>query len=193
MGAAASNPTPSLTSSLRRHALAAGFTPELRFEQVQNVRLGLVGAEMGSGQPVIYGMDPSQSVLEGVLASCAVPPWFEPIENDHELIVDGGALSLLPIEPALTMGATEIIALDLSGSPSQSRLPRRLNQVNKAVSSFGQHETYLELALAEARGVPVHYMQLQSTPPIQMWDFSTFRNPIATGYETASHYMSDWN
>jgi len=74
-------------------------------------------------------MGPGQSVLEGVLASCAVPPWFEPIENDDELIVDGGALSLLPIEPALTMGATEIIALDLSGSPSQSRLPRRLNQL----------------------------------------------------------------
>jgi len=27
--------------------IAAGITPELRFEQIQNVRLGLVGAEMG--------------------------------------------------------------------------------------------------------------------------------------------------
>jgi NTE family protein len=128
-----------------------------------------------------------------VLASCAVPPWFEPIENDDELIVDGGALSLLPIEPALNMGATEIIALDLSGSPSQSRLPRKLNQLNKAVSSFVQHETYLELALAEARGVPLHYMRLLSDPPIQMWDFSTYRDLIKTGYETASRHISDWN
>jgi NTE family protein len=173
--------------------IAAGFTPEICFDQLRNVRLGLVGAEMGTGQPLIYGIDPSQSVLEGVLASCAVPPWFEPIENDDQLIVDGGALSLLPIEPALNMGATEIVALDLSGSPSRSRLPRRLKQVNKAVSSFVQHETYLELALAEAKGVPVHYMRLLSDPPIQMWDFSTYRDLIETGYETASRYISDWN
>jgi NTE family protein len=173
--------------------IAAGIRPDLHFDQIQNVRLGLVGAEMGSGQPVIYGMDPGQSVLEGVLASCAVPPWFEPIENDDEIIVDGGALSLLPIEPALTMGATEIIALDLSGSPSQSRLPRRLIQLNKAVSSFVQHETYLELALAEAKGVPVHYMRLLSNPPIQMWDFSAYRDLIKTGYETASRHISGWN
>src|SRR5512136_501513 len=50
--------------------IAAGITPDMRFEHVQNVRLGLVGAEMGSGQPLIYGMDPGQSVMEGVLASC---------------------------------------------------------------------------------------------------------------------------
>ena len=90
------------------------------------------------------------------------------------------------------MGATEIIALDLSGAPSRSRLPRRLNQLNKAVSSFVQHETYLELALAEAKGVPVHYMQLQSTPPIQMWDFSTYQKLIGIGYDTASQHMSNW-
>jgi len=39
--------------------IAAGFTPEVRFDQLQNVRVGLVGAEMDSGQPVIYGMGPS--------------------------------------------------------------------------------------------------------------------------------------
>lgn len=172
--------------------IAAGITSDLCFDQLHNVRLGLIGAEMGSGQPVIYGMDPGQSILEGVLASCAVPPWFAPIENDNELILDGGALSLLPVEPALTMGATEIIALDLSGSPSQSRLPRRLNQLNKAVSSFVQHETYLELAIAEAKGVPVDYMRLLSNPPVQMWDFSRYRKLIETGYETATQHISDW-
>jgi NTE family protein len=172
--------------------IAAGFTPEVRFDQLQNVRVGLVGAEMGSGQLLIYGMDPSQSVLEGVLASCSVPPWFEPIENDDKLIVDGGALSLLPIEPALNLGATEIIALDLSGSPTPSRPIRRLSQLEKSIAAFTQREIYLETVLAEAKGVPLHYMRLLSNPPIQMWDFSTYRDLIKTGYETASHQISDW-
>jgi predicted acylesterase/phospholipase RssA len=173
--------------------IAAGITPDVRFDQLQNVRLGLVGAEMGSGQPVIYGMDPGQSVLEGVLASCAVPPWFAPIEDDEQLIVDGGALSLVPIEPALTMGATEIIALDLSGSPTRSGPIRKLNQLEKSVSAFTQREIYLETALAEAKGVPLHYMRLLSNPPIQMWDFNTYRKLIGIGYEIASQNISDWN
>jgi NTE family protein len=173
--------------------IAAGFTPEVRFDQLQNVRVGLVSAEIGSGQLVIYGMDPGQSVLEGVLASCSVPPWFEPIENDDRLIVDGGALSLLPIEAALNMGATQIIALDLSGSPTPSRPIRRLSQLEKSIAAFTQREIYLETALAEARGVPLHYMRLLSNPPIQMWDFSTYRDLIKTGYETASRHLSDWN
>lgn len=177
----------------REFLIAAGITQDLRFDQVRNVRLGLIGAEMGSGQPVIYGMDPGQLVLEGVLASCAVPPWFAPIENDDQLIVDGGALSLLPIEPALNMGATEIIALDLSGSATPSRPLRRLSQLEKSIAAFTQREIYLEIALADARGVPVHYMRLLSNPPIQMWDFSAYRDLIKTGYETASCHISEWN
>ena len=172
--------------------IAVGITPELHFSDIQNVRLGLVGADMSSGQPIIYGMNPNQSVLEGVLTSAAVPPWFAPIENDDQLIVDGGALSLLPIEPALTMGATEIIALDLSGSPTPARSSHKLSQLEKSVSAFIRREFYLEMALAEARGVPVRYMQLLSTPPIQMWDFSSYQNLLTTGYETASRYLSEW-
>ena len=172
--------------------IAAGLTADVRFDQLKNVRVGLISAEMSSGQLVIYGMDPGQSVLEGVLASCSVPPWFEPIESDEQLIVDGGALSLLPIEPALNMGATEIIALDLSGSPTPSRRIRKFSQLEKSIAAFTQREIYLETALAEAKGVPLHYMRLLSNPPIQMWDFSTYRDLIKTGYETASRHISDW-
>ncbi len=177
----------------REFLIAAGFTPDMRFDQVHNVRLGLVGADMGSGQPLIYGLDPGQSILEGMLASCSVPPWFEPIENDEQLIVDGGALSLLPIEPALIMGATEIISLDLRVPSSLSRSPRRLNQLEKSISAFIQREIYLETALAEANGVPVHYMRLQCLPPVPMWDFSTYRNLFGIGYATASQQLLDWN
>jgi NTE family protein len=176
---------------VRDFIIAAGITPDLRFDQVQNVRLGLISADLGSSQPVIYGLDPGQSVLEGVMASMAVPPWFAPIENDDQFIIDGGALSLLPIEPALTMGATEVIALDLWGSPTLPEATHRHNQMEKIVFAFTQRETYLEIALAEARGVPVRLMQLQCVPPIQIWDFSTYRNLIRIGYETASRYISE--
>jgi hypothetical protein len=90
------------------------------------------------------------------------------------------------------MGATEIIALDLSATPSPSQSKGKLNQLEKAISAFNQHEKYLELTLAEARGVPVHYLQLKSNPPTPMWDFSTYRDLIAIGYETARNEIPGW-
>jgi NTE family protein len=185
---------PDYTSKRAKEFLiAAGITQDMRFEHIQNVRLGLVGAEMGSAQPLIYGLEPGQSVLEGVLASCAVPPWFAPIENDDQLILDGGALSNLPIEPALNMGATEIIALDVSPSPTTSSPISRFNQMEKSIYALMKREISLEIALAEAKSIPVHYIRLQSFPPIQMWNFSTYRNLIGIGYETAKSHISEWN
>ena len=169
-----------------------GIGPDLQFDQFEAVRLGLVSADMSSGERLIYGLESGQSVLEGVLNSVAVPPWFAPVENEEQLIVDGGAFSNLPIEPALNMGATEIIALDLSIPPSLSHATGKLSQLEKAIASFNEHERYLELSLAEARGVPVHYLHLMSNPPTPMWDFSTYRDLIAIGYETARETIPAW-
>jgi NTE family protein len=184
---------PTYTSQRMKDLLIdLGIGPELTFGHVKNVRVGLVSADMASGKLVIYGLEPTQSILEGVLASASVPPWFMPIENDDQLIVDGGALSLLPVEPALNMGATEVIALDLSGSPSMISSSYRINRMNKAVSAFIKRETNLEFALAEAKGVQVHYMQLLASPPIKMWDFSSYQRLLETGYEIAHRHLSDW-
>ncbi len=177
----------------RGFIIASGIAPDLSFDQIHNVRLGLVGAELSSGRTLIYGMEPGQSILEGVLASCSVPPWFSPIKNEDQLIVDGGALSNLPIEPALYMGATEIIAFDLRIPLSSYGSGNYLSQVEMSINAITEREIYLETALAEAKGVPVHFLRLQCNPPIQMWDFSAYRKLIDVGYETASRYLSDWN
>jgi NTE family protein len=92
-------------------AISMGITPDLRFDQMPHARLAMVGTDLETGQTVIYGQDRSQSVLEGLLGSTAIPPWFAPLEKGDQVIIDGGILSNLPIEPALTLGATEIIAL----------------------------------------------------------------------------------
>ena len=184
---------PFFTGQKARNVLIEfGIEPDLHFDQFEAVRLGLVSADMSSGERLIYGLEPGQSVLEGVLNSVAVPPWFAPIENEEQFIVDGGALSNLPVEPALNMGATEIIALDLSIPPVQARSTGKLNQLEKAIYSFNEHEKYLELTLAEARGVPVHYLRLISDPPTPMWDFSTYRELAAIGYETTRNAIPSW-
>jgi NTE family protein len=160
-----------------------------------HAHLALIGSNLDTGRSVIYGQDQSQSVLEGLLASTAIPPWFAPVEKDDQLIVDGGILSNLPIEPALTLGATEIIALDLMNDPASmhENAIGATPQLEKLFFAVLQRQACVEIALAKAQGVPVHYMQLRSSPPIPIWDFSKHRDLIEIGYDIASFEISDWH
>ena len=173
--------------------IAKGITPDLRFNQIHNTRLALIGADLDTGQIVIYGKDPKQSVLEGLLASIALPPWFAPIEKDGHCIVDGGALSNLPIEPALKLGATEIIALDLDDPRKMLGSPNAQTQyMEKLINSITQRQVTLEMELASARGVPVQYVSLRSSPPVPIWDFKSHRELINIGYETMQQKISGY-
>jgi NTE family protein len=159
------------------------------------VRLALVGADLVSGQPVIYGQDPSQSVLEGVLASTAVPLWFAPVEKDGQHIIDGGFLSNLPIEPALTMGATEIIALDLRESDNTDGDSGNglVHYVDKLSVAIMRRQIALETALAEARGVPVYRIELTDPIPTPIWAFNNHPQLMAAGYEMTQQQISSWD
>jgi hypothetical protein len=56
-----------------------------------------------------------------------------------------------------------------------------------------QLQACLETALAKAQEVPVHYMQLRSSPPVPIWDFITYKNLIEIGYGIASRRIQDWD
>jgi NTE family protein len=176
-------------------ATSMGLTPDLCFDQMPHARLAMIGSDLDTGSPVIYGQDQSQSVLEGLLASTAIPPWFAPLEKGGQLIIDGGILSNLPIEPALTLGATEIIALDLMNDPAF--LPKNkleaTQHLEKLAFAILQRQVFVETELARAKRVPVHYMRLKSSPPIPIWDFSKNRELIDLGYEIACHELADWH
>ena len=169
---------------------ATGITPDLTFGDLTGPQLALVGADLEQGKTVIYGLDPAESILDGVLASMSLPPWFAPIEEEGHFIMDGGALSNLPIEPALNLGATEIIALDLDdpttylgGDNSLAHFLQRLWH------ALGQRSLFLETALAEARDVPVRRIELRSEAATAVWDFSDYPGLIRSGYEQTREWL----
>jgi NTE family protein len=173
--------------------ISNGCAPNLRFAQISNIRLALIGADLDIGEPVIYGKDAEQSVLEGVLASTALPPWFSPLKKDGHWIMDGGVLSNLPVEPAMIMGATEIIALDLDDPVGMLGIHTAHSEyLEKLVFSIIRRQASLEIALATAKGVPVHYLLLKSSPPSPIWDFSRHLELFQIGYEIASKEIPMW-
>lgn len=178
---------------MRDFFVTHGLTPELRFADIQGPRLILVAADLNERRAILYGDDPDQSVLEGLLASTTIPPWTHPLEVEDHLLMDGGAVSNLPIEPALTQGATEVIALDIADPRVTESDAHGFGPfVAKLVATVEQRQLELELALAEARGVPVHRIVLRAATPVALWDFSEPDALIARGYEIARQEIAGW-
>ncbi len=179
---------------IRQFAISNGLTHDLRFEDLTGVKLYLVAADLNAGCPVVFGLDPEDSVLEGVLASMSLPPWMSPTEKDGRYLMDGGAVSNLPIEAALQQGATEIIALDLFDPAERDTHLNGLGdffvKLDKTVEN---RQTQLELKLAEARGVPVRRIVLTGERPVPLWDFRQSVELIERGYQQACRAIERWS
>lgn len=168
---------------LRTFAASTGITAETRFGDMQGITVLVVATDLNSGGLVTYGHDPQTRVMDAVIGSAAVPPWVAPVQHDERILVDGGFVSNLPIQAAVESGASEIIALDLHDA-------RPLNQASGSIANFlvkllviNQHRlTELELALAAAKGIPVHHVSLIPTRTVAFWDFARTPALIETGY-----------
>jgi NTE family protein len=179
--------------TIEEYFVSKGIPRDLTFDRIRGVRLGLIAADIETGRPVIFGWNPTDLVLEGLMASIAVPPWFMPIERGNRIMVDGGALSNIPVEPALQMGATEIYALDLDYA---ARLPSEnltgFQYIHKYFYSVSQRLFHLEAALAERQGVPIRHIEFRGLADSPIWDFSKQQALMKAGYEKTRAQMMDW-
>lgn len=167
---------------IRRFLMAHGLKPEMRFAAMQ-MPVYVVVTDLSRCRTLVYGDDPNDTVLDAVEASAALPPWVLPIEHAGSSLMDGGAVSNLPVEPALARGATRIIALDLHDPRGLSADFSGLGGFIWKVTTASQvRETDIELALAAARGVPVQHIHLTPETPTFLWDFGHPNALIAQGY-----------
>lgn len=172
-----------------------GLDPQLRFGDLTGVPVRLVAADLNNHRPRVYGADPRESVLEGVLASAALPPWIHPLSHENHLLLDGGFVSNVPIEAALAAEATELIVLDIAepraffGNPEPTGFAAWFE---KLANTILQRQIDLELALAAARKVPVLYLNLRFEHPVAIWDFSHTEELMAAGYALAKAEIAHW-
>jgi NTE family protein len=178
---------------LRDFITAHGIEEGLRFGDLQSTRLVLVAADLKSGSPALYGLDPEASVLEGLLASTALPPWVAPIEKGDQLLMDGGVVSNVPIEPAMIAGATEIIALDLTDLSSLDHETHGFGAfLARLLATVDRRQLKLEMSLAASRGVPVRHIHLRSDQPTPLWDFSRTQELIWRGHAQTRDEILRW-
>ena len=177
---------------LKDFIISRGVTPEITFSAFQSPRLVIVSSDLNSGKPVLHGEEPDDQVLDAVLLSTALPPWFMPVKKQGRYEMDGGVVSNLPIEPALKCGASHIVALDLMDGRELPEAGNRLaGFFTKLSSAVEKRQVDLELELAEARSIPVLYINLTSDEPVAMWDFRHTDEMITKGYEIARQTIAD--
>ncbi len=74
------------------------------------------------------------SLLDAIMASCAMPGIFTPFKAKEEMLFDGGVVSPLPTEPLLKMGVKKIIAVNVT--PSREDIMRQYEIMKEELSSL---------------------------------------------------------
>jgi NTE family protein len=177
---------------LKDFLIANGVNPDIRFKDIKKPQLILVSSDLNTGRPILHGEQPDDKVLDALLLSTALPPWFMPVQKQDRYLMDGAVVSHLPVEPALNIGATEIVALDLTDSREMLGVGDGVRGfIDRLIHSVEKRQIDLELKLAEARGVPLLYLGLTGESPVQIWDFQHTDDLIAKGYEITRRVIED--
>jgi NTE family protein len=177
---------------LKEFFIAHGITPELQFADLEQLKLVIVSTDLNTGQPILHGGDPEEKVLDALLLSTALPPWFMPVRKQDHYLMDGGVVSNLPVEPALKLGATEIVALDLTDAREMLGKGDRVRVfLDRLIYTVEKRQLDLELQLAEARGIPMLYIDLTGEIPVAIWDFQHTKELITQGYEITSQVIAN--
>ncbi|MCX7726544.1 MAG: patatin-like phospholipase family protein [Chitinispirillaceae bacterium] len=111
------------------------------------IPLRIVATDLLSGEKVVFSKG---NLLTAIMASCAVPLVFYPIEVDSFLCIDGGITSNIPVEIARKCGAEKVIAVDVT-SPlwTKEHLENPVRLVDQIISIGISEKKKKEMRLAD--------------------------------------------
>ncbi len=108
--------------------------------------LGIVATDLDSGEPILFRRgDPGSAVR----ASSAVPAMFQPVSISGREYVDGGLVSPVPVRFARQMGATLVLAVDISQAPEGGPTGDAFRMLLQTFAIMGKSINRLELRDAD--------------------------------------------
>lgn len=88
------------------------LVPVRRFDDLR-VPLTVTTVDLDSGALVLFGPGHRDApLMEALLASCALPVFYQPVTIEGRRYADGGLRAVLPLGPAAGSGADLVIAID---------------------------------------------------------------------------------
>ena len=146
--------------------------PDERIENAK-VPLAVVTYDILTQREVVFTAGPVRQI---VIASSSIPGIFPPQDVDGMLLVDGGAISPVPVNPLVEMGLRKIFAVDVS--PPSSRNKDFSNAVEVIFS-------VLNGALDKIKRTELERASMIISPGIsgiEWWRFEYFDSIIRKGY-----------
>ncbi len=163
---------------VRGEALAAWVRRHTQGRMIEQMPrpLGIVATELATGAPVLFQRgDTGQAVR----ASSAVPAVFQPVTIAERDYVDGGLVAPVPVRFARQMGATHVIAVDISMAPEAGTTDGTLGMLLQTFAIMGRSISRFELGEADVVVRPV-------MTGLSSADFSNRVRAIRAGREAAT-------
>jgi len=161
------------------------------FADIEAVKLFIVATRLDTGEPRVFGRDPQEQLLDALMASTALPPFFPPWSCGDELLIDGGIAADLPMRIAIAEGATEIYALHLVDAPREGQQMRGLLSIaEQAINTVLSRQLQIDLEESEnTKGVTLHYVPLTGFYGFPLWDLSHTLEMIEGGRQQMEEYL----
>jgi NTE family protein len=133
---------------IRGEALARFVREHTGGRTIEQMRipLGIVATDLDSGEPILFRRG---DVGAAVRASSAVPAVFQPVRISGREYVDGGLVSPVPVRFARQMGATLVVAVDISQVPDGGPTGDPFKMLLQTFAIMGKSINRLELRDAD--------------------------------------------
>ncbi len=141
------------------------------------LRITMVGLESGEVQYITEsghfsdGADTGRQIdlIDAVLASASIPGLFPPVKLYSENYVDGGVRKMLPVEAAISLGATEVYAITCS-------------EAGIGTSRSFDNSNMIDITLRATRDIALDEIQRKDAHPPRGWgvDFKLIQPTLRT-------------
>lgn len=139
------------------------IVPECRIESLP-IPLTLVASDLLTTDEVVFN---EGSLFEAIRASISIPLFFQPVQWQGRLLVDGGILNPLPLKQIKRQEGDLLVAMNISGKDgltierrssdivkiAQSLQDRRLPYMPKAVQQLRDSVTHKLTAIERAKNI----------------------------------------
>lgn len=171
-------PKMGLISGERVRELVAFLTREQGIEQMA-IPLAIVATDLLRHECVTFR---SGKIADAVRASISIPGVFVPSVLDDTLYVDGGVLERVPVQAAYDLGATIVIAVDVSVSRGMCRPESMVDVIIQSLDVMQEE-------MISKRDIEADFTILPDLGDIGPSHFYKAEKAIDAGYKAASCAM----
>lgn len=176
-----------LVSCERLRRLIDAHLPAARIE-ASTIPLRVMATDVLSGEAVVLSRG---AVTPAVLASCAIPAAFAPVEIGGRLLCDGAVASNTPIMTAVEEGARRIIVLPTGFACAPERAPRgALESALHAITLLTARQLTSDLAHLPA-GIGYHILPTACPQGISPFDFGRAPELIGRAYASSRRWIDE--